>query len=147
MSEGANPPRRAVPDPEEMPWSISYLRDDIKELRAEMGAQLGVLHNRIDETHRSLSDRIDETNRSLSEINRSLGERIDETNRSLSETNGSLGERIDETNRSLGERIDEFNRSLGERIDETNKRLDTHFRWIMGTLVTLTGVLIAVIKL
>ena len=96
MSEGANPPRRAVPDPEEMPWSISYLRDDIKELRAEMGAQLGVVHNRIDETNRSLGGRIDETNK---------------------------------------------------RLDETNKRIDTHFRWIMGTLVTLTGVLIAVIKL
>ena len=140
MSEGANPPRRAVPDPEEMPWSISYLRDDIKELRAEMGARLGGLHNRIDETQRSLGDRIDETNRSL-------GERIDEFNRSLSDridkTNRSLGERIDETNRSLGGRIDETNK----RLDETNKRLDTHFRWIMGTLVTLTGVLIAVIKL
>lgn len=140
MSEGADPPRRAVPDPEEMPWSISYVRDDIKELRAEMGAQLGVLHNRIDETQRSLSDRIDETNRSL-------GERIDETNRSLSETNRSLGDRIDETHRSLGDRIDEFNRSLSVRIDETNKRIDIQFRWIMGTLVTLTGVLIAVIKL
>ncbi len=103
MSEGADPPRRAVPAPEEMPWSISYLRDDIKELRAEVGARVGALHNRIDETHRSLSDRIDETNK-----------------------------RIDETNK---------------RIDETNKRIDIHFRWIMGTLVTLTGVLIAVIKL
>ncbi len=133
MSEGANPPRRAVPDPEEMPWSISYLRDDIRELRAEMVAQFGAVHNRIGETDRSLSGRIDETNRSL-------GDRIDETNR-------SLGERIDETNRSLTDRIDEFNRSLSVRIDETNKRLDTHFRWIMGTLVTLTGVLIAVIKL
>lgn len=107
MSEGADPPRRAVPAPEEMPWSISYLRDDIKELRAEVGVQLGALHNRIDETQRSLSDRIDETHRSLSD-------------------------RIDETNK---------------RIDETNKRIDIHFRWIMGTLVTLTGVLIAVIKL
>ena len=89
MSEGADPPRRAVPAPEEMPWSISYLRDDIKELRTEVGAQVGALHNRIDETRRSLSD----------------------------------------------------------RIDQTNKRMDTHFLWTMGTLVTLTGVLIAVIKL
>ncbi len=111
MSEGANPPRRAVPDPEEMPWSISYLRDDIKELRAEVGARFGAVHNRIDETSRSLSDR------------------------------------IDETSRSLNDRIDETSRSLNDRIDETNKRLDIHFRWIMGTLVTLTGVLIAVIKL
>ena len=100
MSEGTNPPRRAVPDPEELPRSISYLRDDIKEFRAEVVAQVGTLHNRIDETHRSLSDRIGETHR-----------------------------------------------SLNDRIDETNKRIDTHFRWIMGTLVTLTGVLIAVIKL
>ena len=122
MSEGADPPRRAVPDPEEMPWSISYLRDDIKELRAQVEAQVGALHNRIDETHRSLSDRIDETHRSLSD-------------------------RIDETHRSLSDRIDETNRSLSDRIDETNKRMDTHLRWIMGTLVTLTGVLIAVIKL
>ncbi len=100
MSEGADPPRRAVPAPEEMPWSISYLRDDIKELRAEVGVQLGALHNRIDETQRSLSDRIDETHR-----------------------------------------------LLNDRIDRTNKRMDTHFLWTMGTLVTLTGVLIAVIKL
>ena len=111
MSEGTDPPRRAVPDPEELPRSISYLRDDIKEFRAEVVAQVGTLHNRIDETHRSLSDRIGETHRSLSD------------------------------------RIDGTHRSLNDRIDETNKRIDTHFRWIMGTLVTLTGVLIAVIKL
>ena len=84
MSEGADPPWRAVPYPEELPRSISYLRDDIKELRAEVAAQVGALHNRIDESR---------------------------------------------------------------RIGGTNKRIDNHFRWIMGTLVTLTGVLIAVIKL
>ncbi len=118
MSESTDPQTRAVPTPEEMPWSISYLRDDIKDLRTQVGA----LHGRIDET------------------NRSLGERIDETNR-------SLGERIDETNRSLGERIDETNRSLGEQIRALHKRMDTYFLWMMGTLVAITSVLIAVIKL
>ena len=41
-----------------------------------------------------------------------------------------------------------------KRIDETNckiralhKRMDTYFLWMMGTLITITGVLIAVIKL
>ena len=114
MSESTDPQTRAVPTPEEMPWSISYLRDDIKDLRTQVGA----LHERIDET------------------NRSLGERIDETNR-----------RIDETNRSLGERIDETNRSLGEQIRALHKRMDTYFLWMMGTLVAITSVLIAVIKL
>ena len=107
MSESTDPQTRAVPTPEEMPWSISYLRDDIKDLRTQIGA----LHGRIDETNRS------------------------------------LGERIDETNRSLGERIDETNRSLGEQIRALHKRMDTYFLWMMGTLVAITSVLIAVIKL
>ena len=103
MSESTDPQTRAVPTPEEMPWSISYLRDDIKDLRT----QVGTLHERIDETNK----------------------------------------RIDETNRSLGERIDETNRSLGEQIRALHKRTDTYFLWMMGTLVAITSVLIAVIKL
>ena len=110
MSESTAPQTRAVPTPEEMPWSISYLRDDIKDLRIQVGA----IHGRIDETNK----------------------RIDETNK-----------RIDETNRSLGERIDETNRSLGEQIRALHKRMDTYFLWMMGTLVAITSVLIAVIKL
>ena len=96
MSESTGPQTRAVPTPEEMPWSISYLRDDIKDLRTQVGAIHG---------------------------------------------------RIDETNRSLGERIDETNRSLGEQIRALHKRMDTYFLWMMGTLVAITSVLIAVIKL
>ncbi|MCY3788387.1 MAG: hypothetical protein OXH63_06315 [Gemmatimonadetes bacterium] len=96
MSESTDPQTRAVPTPEEMPWSISYLRDDIKDLRTQVGA----LHGRIDET-----------------------------------------------NRSLGDRIDETNRSLGEQIRALHKRMDTYFLWMMGTLVAITSVLIAVIKL
>ena len=110
MSESTDPQTHVVPTPEEMPWSISYLRDDIKDLRTQVGA----LHECIDETNK----------------------RIDETNK-----------RIDETNRSLGDRIDETNRSLGEQIRALHKRMDTYFLWMMGTLVAITSVLIAVIKL
>lgn len=73
--------------------------------------------------------------------------RIDETNRllndGLKETNRVLGARIDETNK----RIDETNRVLSEQIRAVHKRMDTYFLWMMGTLVAITGVLIAVIKL
>ena len=103
MSESTDPQTRAAPTPEEMPWSISYLRDDIKDLRTQIGA----IHGRIDETNK----------------------------------------RIDETNRSLSDRIDETNRSLGEQIRALHKRMDTYFLWMMGTLVAITSVLIAVIKL
>ncbi len=33
------------------------------------------------------------------------------------------------------------------RIDETNKRIDSRFAWLITTMVALTGILIAVIKL
>ncbi len=140
MSESTDPQTRATPKPEEMPWVISYLHDDIQDLRQDLRTQIGAVNNRIDEVNRSLSDRIDEFNRSLSD-------RIDETNRSLSEqiheVSRSLDGRINETNN----RVDEFNRSLGEQIRALHKRIDTYFLWMMGTLVTITGVLIAVIKL
>ena len=129
MSESTDPQTRATPKPEEMPWVISYLHDDIQDLRQDLRTQVGAVNNRIDETNRSLGEQIHE-------VNRSLGDRINGTNN-----------RIDEINRSLGDRIDETNRSLGEQIRALHKRMDTYFLWMMGTLVTITGVLIAVIKL
>ena len=107
MSESTDPQTRATPKPEEMPWVISYLHDDIQDLRQDLRTQIGAVNNRIDETNN----------------------------------------RVDEFNRSLGDRIDETNRSLGEQIRALHKRIDTYFLWMMGTLVTITGVLIAVIKL
>lgn len=44
-------------------------------------------------------------------------------------------------------RIDETNRVLGQRIDETNRSLNAYFRWTIATLVAMTGILSAVIKL
>ena len=61
----------------------------------------------------------------------------------INELNRSLGDRINETN----DRIDELHRSLSEQIRALHKRMDTYFLWMMGTLVAMTGVLIAVIKL
>ncbi len=94
MAEGPAP--KSAPTSEELHRGIIHLREDIRELRNQIG---GIHH------------------------------------------------RIDETNRSLGERIDETNRSLGQRIDETNRSLNAYFRWTMATLVAITGILIAVIKL
>ena len=43
--------------------------------------------------------------------------------------------------------IDELHRSLSEQLRALQKSMDTYFLWMMGMLVTMTGVLIAVIKL
>ncbi len=79
----------------------------------------------------------------MREDSKELREQIGETNKRIDETNQSLEQRIDETNK----RIDETNQSLGQRIDETNKLLESRFIWIITTMVALTGILIAVIKL
>ena len=53
MSESTDPQTRATPRPEEMPWVISYLHDDIQDLRQDLRTQIGAVNNRIDETNRS----------------------------------------------------------------------------------------------
>ena len=36
---------------------------------------------------------------------------------------------------------------IHSRIDETNKRIDSQFKWLITTMLAMTGILIAVIKL
>lgn len=94
-----SPASQPRPASEELHWGISYLREDIQDLRN----QVGVVHHRIDETNRSLSEQIQDLRNQIGAVHR--------------------------------------------RIDETNKRMDAYFRWTMTTLVAITGILIAVIKL
>ncbi|MBI2503930.1 MAG: hypothetical protein HYW07_11945 [Candidatus Latescibacteria bacterium] len=37
-------------------------------------------------------------------------------------------------------------RGVHVRIDDGNKRQDTHFRWLLTTMIALAGVIIAVLK-
>ncbi len=75
----------------------------------------------------------------MREDSKELRVQMVETNKRIDETN----KRIDETNQSLGQRIDETNK----RIDVTNKIMESRFIWLITTMVALTGILIAVIKL
>ena len=84
MAEGATP--QSHPISEELHRGLGYLREDIQDLRNQVGS----VHHRIDETNRSLGERIDETNR-----------RIDETNRRIDETNRSLGAQIQTVHKGM----------------------------------------------
>ena len=75
----------------------------------------------------------------LQDIRLQMREDTKELRVQMVETN----KRIDEVNQSLGQRIDETNK----RIDDTNKILESRFIWIITTMVAITGILIAVIKL
>ena len=118
MSESTEPQSRTVPTPEEMPWSISYLHDGIQDLRVEVRG----LRDEVRTDIQNLRDEVRTDTQNLrDEVRTDIQNLRDETNN-----------RIDETNREI--------RAL-------HKRMDTYFLWMMGTLITITGVLIAVIKL
>ena len=79
-----------------------------------------------------LREDLQDLRQQMREDSKDLRLQIAETNRRIDETN----ERIDETNR----RIDEVSQSLGRRID-------SRFAWAITTMVALTGILAALIKL
>ena len=72
-----------------------------------------------------------------------LRQQIAETNKRIDEVHRLLSQQIAETNK----RIDEVHRLLSQQIAETNKRIESRFTWLITTMVALTGILIAVIKL
>ncbi|MCE2438846.1 MAG: peptidoglycan bridge formation glycyltransferase FemA/FemB family protein [Candidatus Latescibacteria bacterium] len=82
-----------------------------------------------------LREDLQDLRQQLREDVKDLRQQIAETHKRIDETN----KRIDETNK----RIDETNK----RIDETNKLIESRFAWLITTMVALTGILIAVIKL
>ena len=70
MSESTDPPTRAIPTPGEMPWVISYLRDDIQNLRQDLRIQIKAGHDRIDETNKRTDETTSESTRPTSESTR-----------------------------------------------------------------------------
>ena len=56
MSETSNPQASTPQPPEEFHWAVTYLREDIQDIRNEIRG----VHGRIDETNRSLGQRINE---------------------------------------------------------------------------------------
>ena len=122
MSETSNPSPVQPQPSQELHWGISYLREDIQDLRQD-------LHQAIQGVRQELREDIQDLRQ---------------------EIRGIHG-RIDEVNRSLGARIEEGDRSLSARIDEKyelhNRALRSQLTWLMTTMIALAGIIVAVIKL
>jgi len=118
MTKDATPQPQSRPASEELHWGVSYLREDIQDLRNQM-------HKDTQETRQQMREDIQETRQQMRE--------------DIQDLRNQMREDTQETRQQIG--------VAHQRIDETNKRMDIHFRWLMTTLVAITGVLIAVIKL
>jgi hypothetical protein len=108
-----------------MHWAVSYLREDLQDIRNELRG----LHARVDDARTEI---------------RGVSERLDIA---VTAIRDELISRIDDANAATG---DEF-RSIHKRIDDTstttNARFDSYFRWTMTAMVGMTGLLAALMKL
>ena len=79
MTEASTP--QPSPPAEQLPWGISYLREDIQDLRQDLRENIqGVrqeMHQGFHALNSRIDGRIDETNRRIDELNRSLSDRLD----------------------------------------------------------------------
>ena len=125
MAETADP-KSSPPQPsEDLPWGMSYLREDIRNLRLEM--------------HRE-NHGVREDVQTLQQEMRGIHGRIDETNRSL------IG-RIDETNQALIGRIDETNKRVDEMSRFLSQRMDSRVALLMATMIGLAGIIVGAMKI
>ena len=113
------------PPPDDMHWGISYLREDIQDLRLGIRA----IHDRVDRQGETLTQRVDS-------VNESLIQRTDSVNENLTQ-------RIDSVNENLTQRIDSVNENLAQRIDSVNEnltqRIDSRFAMLLTAMIALNG--------
>jgi uncharacterized coiled-coil DUF342 family protein len=162
MSETSNPSPAQSQPPQELHWGISYLREDIQDLRQDMHqAVQGVrqelrediqdlrqdMHQAVQGVRQELRESAQGIHQMVQGVRQELREDIQDLRHEIRGTHG----RIDEANRSLNERIDGVAHSLGTRIDEKydllNRAMRSQFTWLMTTMIALAGIIVAAIKL
>ncbi|MBI2504927.1 MAG: hypothetical protein HYW07_17045 [Candidatus Latescibacteria bacterium] len=146
MTETSTSQPSRPPPPAELHWGISYLREDIQDLRQDLRNELRVVHTRIDQTNQRLDEFATAQNNRLDQTGKDLGQRIDGV--SL-----SLNNRIDQLGKDLGQRIDETNQRIDEKYELLAKRFDSRFSSLVtamvaigGLIVSLVGVVIVMVK-
>jgi len=101
----------------EVPWVVSYLREDIQDLRNE----------------------VREARRLTIESYERLGARID------ARTDG-LNAKIDEGLERLDAKIDEGFERLDAKIESLRRDMNVQFRWTLGTMVAVGALIVAALK-
>ena len=137
MSESTEP-ASSQPQAQDVHWAL-YLRDDLRDIRNEFRG----LHTRIDEAR---TETIGES-RSVRAI---IDEARIETSSEFRVVRAIMDEARTETSnefRGVHTRIDEAKAETSSEIRTLHSRLDSHFRWMMTTMIAMTGVIAALVKL
>ena len=102
----------------EVPWAISYLREDIQDLRNE----------------------VRETRRLTLESYEKLDAKID------ARTDG-LDAKIDARTDGLDARLGKLDAKFDVRIEDLRRDMDVRFRWTLATMVAVGALILAALKL
>ena len=109
MTESSSQTPRPQP-PEELHWGISYLREDIQDLRQEM------------------RDNTQEVRQEIQGVRQEMRDNTQEVRQEIREEVRLLHSRMDALNTSLSTRID-------DRYELLLKRIDSRFAWTLTTVI------------
>ena len=117
MTESSSQTPRPQP-PEELHWGISYLREDIQDLRQDLRENIQGVRQEIQEVRQDLRETIQGVHQEIQEVRQEVRQEI----------------------RILHDRID-------DRYELLLKRIDSRFAWTLTTVIAVAGVIVAAIKL
>ncbi len=121
MPEASDPQLPSSKPPEDFRWGISYLREDLQDL-----------HQDMNRNNQGLQAQIQELRQDMNRNNQGLQTQIQELRQ--------------DTNREVKD-IRQDVRALHNRTDETNRRIDSRFAVLLTTMVAMTGLMMAVMKM
>lgn len=125
MTETSSPPK----PPAELHWGIVYLREDIQDLRTEMRG----LYTRIDDLR----------NEMIAQLGNQRSELTIKIDNQCSEFSAQFGSQRTE----LTAQIDSLRGELTTQFSNLRGEMVSRFYWTIATMVTLAGVMAAVVKL
>lgn len=114
---------------------------DVKGMFVHLDGRFLILEQRIAETNTRIDNIVDTLSKRIDSIKDELSAQISKTNERIDSTN----EKIDSLSNSINQRIDSINDSINKRIDAANGRIDKLFYFIIATLASSIGSLIAII--
>ena len=143
---------------EEYRWGIAYLREDIRDLRADLrnalqDVRLEVRENskRIEGLTERMDQRIEEVK---SDVYHMVGAsrdeligRIDGVDQKVEGLRDELIGRIDGVDQKLTGQIHDLDGKLYRQIESVRKEMSTKFLWMMTTMIAIGGIVVAAIKI
>ena len=112
------PAPQSTPPPEQLPWGISYLREDIQDLRQDLRENIQGIRQEIQETHQRFHQEIQEVRQ-------------------------EVRQEIQGVRQDVRHELQEVRQEMRSLRDH----LDARFTWAIAPMVAMAGVIVAVIKL